>query len=270
MNNVLKIGECQNLNSMPFFYPLKNMFSEHNWEFVNGTIEDLDLALQKGEVDIALASPLSIISAPLDYVVLPDLGYASRGSVHDMLLFSDILLDDMEEMTFSLELASVTAPAMLQIILERYLMYQSQYISGWGSAESYLITGDSALRERTLSRYTYVYDLGNLWKHYTGNGMIYYMWVIKKSSLKNKENQVRLFHSNLKKSIESSRANWKNLAGKAKGYNWIKPSIINKLWSKTEFELQPLHFDGLKYFYEDCADLGIIDDVPELEYFKND
>jgi chorismate dehydratase len=270
MNNVLKIGECQNLFSIPFYYPLKDMFEEQNREFISGTIEELDAALEKGQVDVALASPLSIVSAPLDYVVIPDLGYASRGAVHDMLLFSDILLDDMEELTFSLESNSIIAPAMLQIILERYLMYQSDYISGWGNAESFLLTGDAALRERTLSRYTYVYDLGNLWKHYTGNGMIYYMWVIKKSSLKTRENQIRLFHRQLRKSIEVSRTNWKTLAMKVKGYNWIRPGVINKLWSKTEFDLQPLHFDGLKYFYEDCADIGIIDDVPELEYFEND
>jgi len=94
-----------------------------------------------------------------------------------MLFFSDILLDDMDELTVSLQEGALTSSAIVKVVLGRYLQYQNQFINGWGPAEAYVLEGDPAVRERMLARYTYVYDVGDLWRHYTRMPMIYYVWV---------------------------------------------------------------------------------------------
>jgi len=270
MNNILRIGEYPSLGTMPYFYPLRHVFNEANWYFIPGSPADLDHALEQGEADVALASPLALVSSPRDYLIFPELGYSSRRHVRDILLFSDMLLDDMDEMTVSIQDGAATASTMIQIILSQYPQYQNQFIIGWGNADAYVLSGDSALRERFLARYSYVYDMGDLWRHYTGKAMIYYLWVVRKDALKKKKGQIMLFHRLLKQGLEISRADWDRLSALIEGYEWLKKSAITQLWSQVEYDLQPIHFEGLHRFYEDCVELEYFEEVPELEYFEHE
>lgn len=270
MGQKLVIGEHVSLGAAPFYFPLKYLFKEENWEFVQGTPADIDRALERNEVDVGLASPLTVASAPQDFLILPDLGYAARRHVRDILLFSDMLLDDMDEMAVSLPENSPVAADLIRVILGRYLGYQNVFINGWGNAEAYVLAGDPALRERILARYSYVYDVGDLWRHYTRASMIYYLWVVRKEILHRKKSMLVLFHRLLKQGVDTACSDFDRLAGLVNGYEWIKKPMISQLWNRVEYHLQPPHFEGLLKFYEDCADLGIIEDVPDLEYYEDE
>lgn len=270
MSSELRIGEYTSLGTMPYFYSLRHEFNEPNWTFIQGSPADIDQALDEGGVDVALASPMSLVSAPSDYLVFPDLGYSARGHIRDILLFSDMLLDDMDEMTVSIQDGAVTASIMVQVILSRYPRYDIDFITGWGNAQGFVLSGDSALRERFLARYSYVYDIGDLWKHYTGAAMIYYLWVVRKESFKKKKAQIMAFHRLVKQALEASRKDWDRLSTLVQGYDWLKKPAITQLWSQVEYDLQPVHFEGLSRFYEDCAELEYIEEVPEIEYFEDE
>ncbi len=269
MNKDLRIGEYASLGAKPYFFPLKNIFSEPNWIFLPGSNEDVDLALDQGEVDVALASPLAVTSAPVDFLVFRDFGYSAKRHVSDMLLFSDILLDDMEEMTISIQEGASPASALLHIILERYLQYQNNFINGWGSADAFLLSGDAALRERVLDRYAYVYDVGNLWKHYTGRSMAYLLWVVRREAFNRKKDQIVRFRNLLKQALSVSSGDWSRLAVLLDGYDWIKKPMMTQLWKRIEYNLDESHFEGLNYFYDDCVEIGLIEDVPELEFVED-
>ena len=269
MSPFLKIGELPSLGAMPYFFPLKHLFHEPNWQFMPGSPLELEHSLARGELDIALVSPLVLCEAPNDYLILPGLGYSARRHVKDMLLFSDILLDDMDEMSVSLQDGAVITSAMIQVILTKYLQYQINFINGWGGAESFVLEGDPALRERMLARYTYVYDMGDLWSHYTREPMIYYLWVVRRSALREKHAQLVLFHRLLRQAYEVSRSDWSRLAALVRGgYEWLrKPSMI-QLWTNLEYEIEEPSFDGLKRFFEDAYEVSVVDEVPDLEFFE--
>ncbi len=268
MDRKLVIGELCSLGTAPFFFPLKHVFAEDSWSFVQGTAEELDKKLEQGKVDVALASPLAVVNSPRDFLILPELGYAGKRHVRDMLLFSDMLLDDVDEMTVSLQEGSPVVTGITRIVLERYLGYQNNFIQGWGNAEAFVLHGDAALRERVLARYAYVYDVGDLWRHYTRNSMIYYLWIVRRGALISKENMVVLFQRLLKQALEVARSDWGRLSTLVQGYQWLKKPMVLQLWNKVEYELRQDHFEGLAKFYEECADLGLIEDVPELSFFE--
>lgn len=268
MPETLRIGEYASLGTRPYFFTLQQLLKEPNWVFLQGTPAEVEQGLDRGELDVALASPLALAGSPLDYLVLPDLGYASRRHIRDVLLFSDMLLDDMDEMALSLPEGATVANALIRLVLGRYLQYQNQFQIGWSSAEGYLLAGDPALRERILARYAYVYDLGDLWKHYTQKAMIYYLWVVKKEALRKKRLELSRFAKVLKKALEVSRADWDRFALLLPGYEWIKRNMITSVWTQIDYDLTPAHFEGLAKFYEDCAEFGLIEEVPELEYFE--
>ena len=270
MTTTLRIGEYRSLATLPYFFPLRHLFREPNWVFLQTAPHELEAALDKGELDLALVSPSALIQNPLDYLIFPDLGLAARGHVRDILFFSDMLLEDLDEMTVSVENGFSIAQNIVRLVLGRYLQYQNQFISGWGNAEAYVLTGDAALRERILARYAYVYDLGDLWRHYTGKAMIYYLWVVRKDALREKKALLSLFYRRLKQALEYSLADWSRLAGMVQGYEWLKRTMIVQLWTQLEYQLQPPHFEGLLRYYEDCAEFSLLDEPPDLEYFEPD
>jgi chorismate dehydratase len=268
MTKTLKIGEYVSLGTMPYFFPLRHVFNEPSWSFTQGPPDELDGALTRGEVDVALASPLSLSSAPRDYLIFPDLGYAGHAHIKDVLLFSDMLLDDMDEMTVSLQEGFAAPGAIMRVVLGRFLQYQNEFILGWGGADAFLLAGDAALRERLLARYAYVYDVGDLWRHYTGKAMIYNLWVVRKEAVREKEAMIVFFHRLLKQALAVARSDYSRLSSLAQGYEWLKKNMFTQLWNQVEFELTPSHFEGLHKFYDECVEIGLIEEVPELEYFE--
>jgi chorismate dehydratase len=263
--DILRIGEYHSLAAAPLYHALKRAAGPEHWVFIPGGPTELDHALERDQLDLTLASPLLAASAPLDYLVLPGLGYGAKRHVRDMLLFSDMLLDDMDEMTISLP-GPTTATAMLQLLTNRYLQFQNQFIMGWGNAEAFLLAGDAALRERLLARYAYVYDLGDLWRHYTGQAMIYSLWMLKKETWRRKKSPIVAFERALRLAIAGAAADFKAVAASLAGYEWIKPAAMTQLWGQINFELLPAHYDGLDRFFEECAEGGLIEEPPELEY----
>jgi len=269
-DNSLVIGEFASLGTAPFFFPLKHVFNENSWRFVQGTPSELEDALHNGRVDVALATPMALASRPLDFLVYPDLGYASRRHIKDILLYSDMLLDDMDEMTVSVQAGSEMLFNLVRVILERYLGYQNNFMVGWGNADSFVLYGDAALRERILARYLYVYDVGDLWKHYTRLPIIHYLWVIRRKAALEKKERLIYFHRLLKRSLELVESDLSRMLKLMDGYQWIRNSMISQLWNKADYRIEPFHFDGLAKYFEDCQDLGIIEEVPEIEYFQYD
>jgi chorismate dehydratase len=267
MGSVLRIGEYASLGTRPFFYPLKHIFRAPEWQFVAGTPAGLVEALEEGNVDIALAPPLALAQVSRDYLVFPDWGYAGRGHMRDMLLFSDLYLDDMDEMTVALPEHSPVVSSLIHVILDNYLQYQNQYIMGWGPADAYVLDGDAALRERALARYAYVYDVGDLWRHYTGRGLAYYLWMARAEAVERDPGLVAAFHHRLGEALSYAKGNWDRLGLLVKGYEWMRRNMMRKLWEQVDYELKPEHMDGLTRLFEDCVEAGLIEEVPELHFY---
>src|SRR4030042_2585241 len=176
----LRIGETPAFHYLPYFYPLREYYPRPEYRLVPGTPVELSLLLRQGQLEIMPAPALEYALAPQDYLVLPGLGVGCRGPLGMALLFSDILLDDLDEGTVSLSPASVSAAAVLRIVLTKYLQYTVEFQAGWGDADAFLLVGDAALRERNLSRYNYIYDLGELWRYYTDLPLVVSLWRLRR------------------------------------------------------------------------------------------
>ena len=262
----LRIGQYESLGTQPAYYHLLRELRQDHWQFVPAIPTDLDRALEHDEVDISLVSPLLLCTAPDDYLVLPGVGYGARRHTRNMFLFSDMLLDDIDEMTISIP-GEITSATILQIVTGRYLQFQNEFIVGWGSAEAFLLVGDPALRERQLGRYAYVYDIGDLWRHYTGKHMVYGLWALKRETFRRRREEVLDFHRSLRRGIALMTGDWAVAAAQLRGYEWLRnPQTILQLWADLDFELTEEHLVGLQRYFTDCVESGIIEEPPEIAY----
>lgn len=263
----LRIGEIAGLHYLPYYHPLREYYLQPEYRFVRGTAAELSALLRQGQLDILPAPVLEYAAAPQDYLLLPGLGLACRGALGSALLFSDILLDDLDDGTVSVSAASVTAAAVLKIVLTKYLQYTVEFQTGWGDADAFLLVGDAALRERSLSRYNYVYDLGEIWRHYTQLPLVVAVWTLRREIGKAKSDLIQLLQRSLGYCLDFSQKDYSRLAREIKGYEWLSGNQKVEVWSRIQYHLEPDHFDGLLRFYQDAEEVGIIEQAPAVEFF---
>ena len=267
MEPELRIGEIPYLECIPYFHPLREHYSQPEYRFVPGSPAELGPELRQGRLDLSLASALEYALVPQDYLLLPGLALGSRGPLGSALLFSDLLLDDMEESTVSISPAAVTASAALKIVFNKYLQYSVEFQTGWGDAEAYLLIGDAALRERSLARYNYIYDLGELWEFYTDQPLVLALWIVRREATSSKADLIRLLHRSLGYSLETAEQDYLRLARQVKGYEWLDPDQMAEVWRKMQYRLEPADLEGLTRFYQDAEETGLIEQAPPLEFF---
>jgi len=267
---VLRIGEIPYLDCIPYFLPLKQNYMQDFFQFIQGHPSELNSALKRGEIDISISSSIEYAQNYDIYIALPELCIGSTGAVGSVLLFSDHHIDDLDEMPISIPSASASSVALLKIILGKYYQFTCQYKTSWADTEAHLLIGDSALREKTLERYQYVYDLGELWQSQTGLPMVFALWLIKRDTARQKREQLMILHRSLKYAIEESRKNWEKLYEQiAEKYQWLKKEDVINYWKGIDYSLTSQHIKGLLKFFEDAEDQNLIDEAPdEIEFLE--
>ena len=127
---------------------------------------------------------------------IADLCIASNGPSDSVLLFSSFPIEELDGAKIALTYASATSNKLLQIIFKEFLKIHVDFeIIDVGAFRetplqgnkypAYLLIGDHALHEYSkMPRNVFIYDLGSLWKKYTGLPMVYGMWVVRKEAVR--------------------------------------------------------------------------------------
>lgn len=265
----LIIGEIPYLDCYPYFAPLRGSHSEEYFEYLEGHPTELNSALKRGQIDVSISSSIEYCQNFDNYVVLPDMCIGSDGPVGSVLLFSDLPIEDLDEMTVSLPPSSASSVNLVKVLLGKYFQFSNQFKTSWSEAEAHLLIGDSALRERGLDRYPHIYDLGELWKEHTGLPMVFAVWIVRREAASDKREQLVSLHRSLKASIDDAQQDWDKLAAGLVNYEWISKDEVVKYWRGINFSLTSQHTKGLLAFYDDAAELNLVEESPEeIEFME--
>jgi len=265
----LLIGEIPYLDCYPYFAPLRKIYNQDFFEFISAPPADLNSMLKRAELDVSISSSIEYPLNLDDYLVLPELAIGCNGAVGSVLLFSDLAIEDLDEMAISIPTASASAVALLKLLLGKYYQFNNQFRTSWSDSEAHLLIGDSALREKSLKRYQRVYDLGELWKEQTGLPMVFALWLVRRDSAQEKREQLIIFHRSLKYAVEEVRKNYKSWAKELTDYNWMTTEEIVNYWKGIDFSLTSQHIKGLSLFFQDAEEMNLIENAPEeIEFME--
>ena len=138
--------------------------------------------LLNNEIDLGLV-PVAIIPALKEYHIIGDYCIGADGEVASVCLFSDVPLEEVEEVL--LDYQSRTSVRLAKILLKEYWKVNPlltdakadfrQRITGKRAG---LVIGDRAFEQRKVS--AYVYDLGKAWKELTGLPFVFAAWISNK------------------------------------------------------------------------------------------
>ena len=183
MRNKISVGIIDYLNVKPFLYGIKHSSVINDIHLVETFPSKLAQMLLTGEVDLGIV-PVAIIPEMKEYYMVSDYCIGCNGPVATVCLFSEVPINRVE--TVLLDYQSKTSVALAKILLEKYWkispvfedVKEEEFRHRITSTTAGVVIGDRAFEQRKKS--TYIYDLGEAWKDFTGLPFVFAAWISNK------------------------------------------------------------------------------------------
>jgi len=188
----LRLGQVDYLNCLPIYQAFEEGHVQLEAKLTKGAPAHLNQLFLNGKLDVTPISSIEFARNADQCYIIPDISISANGTVDSILLFSKVPVTELEERTVSLTQSSATSVVLLKILLEHYYQINNiNYVTQapdlpamLQEADAALLIGDDAMLARAglqnNDRGIYVTDLGEVWKEFTGEAMVYAVWVIHK------------------------------------------------------------------------------------------
>ncbi len=271
----LRIGKIEYANCVPLFRALCSVLADGRHQFVTGVPANLNGMLAHGEIDLSPSSSIVYGADPERYWLLPDLSISATGPVKSVLLFSRLPLENLNGRLIGLTTESDTSVALLRIILARFFGFDNEFertdlklSDALDRFSALLLIGDAALRASLEPHYCNIYDLGEIWHHFTGLPFVFALWIINRAAIVGRENEVRVLARSLQKAKCVAR---QKLSGyvEGSGLEWFGTDELIAYWKAISYDLGAEEIKGVTAFYNHASELGIIAGAPDLKFFPD-
>jgi chorismate dehydratase len=267
-----KIGRLTYLNCAPVYYGFDIGMTALNAELVSGVPAELNRMMARGELDITPVSAIEYARHQEQYKLIPNICLNSEGMVKSVLLVSKVRIEDLNGKCVVLTNTSATSQALLKIILaEKYKVNveYSEMAPDLGkmleSNEAALIIGDDALLMDVPDGLR-IYDIGQLWREYSGYPVIFVTFVVQKKFVKEHPNEIVELSDSLYDSLQLGIANIEKLA-KLEMYKELAERIdFRDYFATLNYEFDKRRMDALLFYYSKAAKLGLCQPCTKLEF----
>jgi len=270
---MIRIGEISYLNCTPIFTLLRENHPDADYRFIEGTPAELNARLRSGDIALCPSSSIEYARNPELYLILPDLSISAVGPVKSVLLFSRVPIESLDGAAIGLTTESETSVALLKILLSRRYSFMNTFNQSSGTLdevlaenEAMLLIGDAALRSAVSHSGGYQYDLGELWREFTGHPFVFALWLIREDAFDQAADEYYLLRNRLINAKLAAVGDYERIAGLLKGNNWTNPELLINYWKTISYDLSPSHVDGLRLYFRYAAECGIIGNEPMLRF----
>ena len=176
---MIKVSAVSYLNTIPFIYGLKN---SPIFDQIELSLDFPALCADKllnNQVDIGLI-PVATIPKIKNAQIISDYCIGSDGKVDTVCLYSNVPISEIE--SIALDYQSRTSTELLKLLLNEYWKITPQLTNTESGFENKingkhaaLVIGDRAFELN--NKYSYIYDLSDIWKQLTGLPFVFAAWV---------------------------------------------------------------------------------------------
>ncbi len=272
----LRIGRLDYLSCLPIFLPLARGAVPLEADYVPGVPVELDALLLAGEVDVAPLSAIEYARHHAHLWLLPGISVSEEGRAGTALFFSRLPVTELDGKIVAVSPVSATGTALLQVLFANYYHVDARIIvmdpdldSMLATTDGALITGDQALlvREELRDRGPdlLVTDLGEVWKTFTGERMVYTVWAVRRDFAREHPGAVAELVAALKKAREVGWAAREELVAEAGRKLSLPPQVIEDYLQQVNHDFGEGHRRALVLFYDYAYKTGLIDERVRLE-----
>ncbi|MBC7885885.1 MAG: menaquinone biosynthesis protein [Saprospiraceae bacterium] len=179
----IRVAMVNYLNSKPFEFGLLQTKSLSNFDIITATPAECADLFKSGRADISLI-PLGALTDIDDYRIISDYCIGCEGAVRTVSVFSNH--DIRQCRKIYLDNHSRTSFLLTKILMSQYMhldmTYQPANVADVlpQEDEAVLMIGDKVFEYE--KKFTYQYDLGVMWKEWTGLPFVFAIWIAKKDT----------------------------------------------------------------------------------------
>lgn len=264
----MKIGRIPYINCYPVYGAIDRGVVRLEAELVDGVPTDLNRRMGAGELDISVVSAVEYARDADRYLLLPDLAISCDGPVRSVMLFSKRPAGELGGRSVTVSRSSMTSVALLELLFENVWRARPRFVPGdaevkdvvvdaGNDAEARLVIGDAALvlGSNHRGRYPFAYDLGQMWKEWTGQPFVFAVWVAQRST---SVKEALLAHAGLILSRDWGLRHLPQLAEQAHQATGVERSVCAEYLSGLDYGLSYPHLAGLTEFYRRLVERGRI------------
>jgi chorismate dehydratase len=271
----LKISAISFLNTAPLMWDFEHEPAREIREnfVVDYTLPSLCAeALRAGAADIGII-PVITTAEIAGLVVLPDVAIAARNQVRSIQLVSRLPMEEIR--TVAVDTSSRTSVGLTQVLLTKFfggrrpLRPMAPVLETMlGSCDAGLLIGDPAMMVKTDG--LYAYDLAEVWRAKTGLPFVFAVWAVRKAALAVMREGLELGgifrrsrdHGLRPENVAEIAREWAPRMGLAEA------EIVRYLRENIHYRLDAECRRGLALYFELAAECGVIERVPELEFWE--
>ena len=257
-NTPLRLGQVDFINCLPINLPIELGKVKINANIINAVPSELNKKILNGEIDIAPVSSLAYLENKNKLTSIADLCIASNGPSDSVLLFTQFPIEELNGAKIALSPASATSNKLLEIILKEFLNLKVTFeIACRDAVTPSLHIGDHALLEFSkMPRNIFIYDLGSLWKKYTGLPMVFGIWVVRKDIIEKYPDEIELISNQLRESKKIGLTTmFDRVIKKAQEKVLISKDFYNTYFQHLSYDLTDECKQGLELFEKYCKRL---------------
>ncbi|WP_308295039.1 menaquinone biosynthesis protein [Streptomyces sp. NK08204] len=254
-----RVGRSGFLTCAPLYWGLARSTALLDIDLVQDTPDRLTGRLLSGDVDVSAISSVEYLRYSSDLVVLPGIAVGSDGPIQTSVIVTKVPLGDLDGRTVALATTSPTSAQISRLLLEKHYGIAPRYVTQppdldamLTSADAAVLTGDAALAA-TLSRPAHpgvhVYDLGELWKRWTGLPLVLAVWAVRREAAEQRPDIVELVHRSLLAARDLARRESAELAGRLAAWEPFSSGKLEDFFTRVlDFSLGQRQWLGLREF----------------------
>lgn len=193
----MRIGRIPYINCFPVYGAVDRKIVSLDGDLVDGVPSALNGAMAAGTLDVSVISAVEYARDAARYLLLPDLAISCDGPVRSVMLFSRRPAESLRGGRVLVSRSSMTSVALLQLVFEQVWRCSPAFVPADAEVadlgrmvephDARLIIGDAALMltsgtSALAADYPYVYDLGAVWKEWTGLPFVFAVWVAQRTT----------------------------------------------------------------------------------------
>ena len=265
----MRVGRIPYINCYPVYGAIDRKVVALDAELVDGVPSALNSAMAAGGLDVSVISAVEYARDAARYLLLPDLAISCDGPVRSVMLFSRRPAETLDHARVLVSRSSMTSVALLQLMFEHVWRSNPAFVpadaeiadlarSGAERHDARLIIGDAALllssgTSALAADYPYVYDLGDVWKQWTGLPFVFAVWVAQRTT---PVASALALHAQLIQSRDWGLAHLDQLAAQAAVATGVMRSKALEYLSGLDYGLRYEHLAGLTTFFGKLAASG--------------
>jgi chorismate dehydratase len=264
----MRLGRIGYVNCYPVYGAIDRGLVPVEAELVTGTPSELNGLLAAGELDVSVVSAVEYAREADRYVLLPDLAVSSDGPVRSVMLFSEQPAEELDGATVLVSASSRTSVHLLELLCQDVWDVRPRLVEARTEPRdldalrtlphaAVLVIGDGALLLSHASRYRHRYDLGEMWKRWTGLPFVFAVWAARRETPRAAMEEV---HAALLASKAWGLAHVDDLAREAARRTGLPMAQCAAYLSGLDYGLSYAHLEGLTSFLRRLAARGAVRD----------